>query len=697
MFSWLRSPRRADADDRTMAAPAPTDDGNERPRYLSHIDGLRALAVVLVLLNHAGVPGFTGGYIGVDVFFVISGFLITGLLLAEVESESRISVLRFYGRRAMRILPVASLVLVSSSVAAAILLPHNRLRGASWDVIAASGFWSNVRFAVEKLAYHDSGTSESFTLHFWSLALEEQFYIVWPVVIGLCFLLANRFGRSTRSVVLAVSAVVAVSSYGLFAYWTGNVEPNAYFLLPARAWELALGALLAAVPLRVLSNVPVALRSGLAVVSLLSVVACGVLFDGSPGDALLTVLPVLATVVLINATGPVVALLSWRPLRRLGRWSYSIYMLHWPALYFSPLAFGRELSLFERLLVLVAVVAASALVFRSIENPVRGNARLRANPQIAIALGVGLIVGSSGVGLGLAHVPGSSSAVTVAGEPVLADLLTAHETLSLPGNVTPTLDEAFDDTPARRLTRCQPELEVETPPAEGCYAGDLSSSKLWAVIGDSHAGQWLDSLDSIAEERNVRLLMLIKSNCPTLNVTVFNPLLNREFTECDKWRENVATRLERERPEVVFISSFGWHKFASVEKSIPEARELVWEETLERFQKFSHPILIGDTPFPSKMVTDCLDKKPGNVRSCTSSRADAGGGVGRPAEITAARRTGVPYISTLDLVCPAERCPVVVGNILVWRDRDHLTATFVRWLHPEFKRLIDESLAFYSL
>src|SRR4051812_20829265 len=204
---------------------------NERRR--GDIQGLRAVAVLLVVLSHAGVGALAGGYVGVDVFFVISGFLITGILLSQASEKGSISLVGFYARRARRILPAAALTLLATEVAAYFLLNLVRAREAVWDSLYAAAFASNFRFAARGLDYFEQGQPPSPLLHFWSLAVEEQFYLVWPALLSAALLGAAATRRRRALVVLVV---IAAASFAWSVHLTKALPPAAYFSSFTRAW-----------------------------------------------------------------------------------------------------------------------------------------------------------------------------------------------------------------------------------------------------------------------------------------------------------------------------------------------------------------------------------------------------------------------------------------------------------------------------
>ena len=391
------------------------------------LEGLRAVAVVLVLLYHARVSLVTGGYVGVDVFFVLSGFLITGLLIRELAGTGRVDFAAFYARRARRLLPASALTLIVTIIASAFLLPPVRMPDVAGDTIAAGLYVSNMRFALQATDYLGSALPPSPILHFWSLGVEEQFYFFWPAMLALVAGVAFRTGRRAAGLsrIGITLAVVFVTSLAFSIWLTGVAQPWAFFSLPARAWELALGGLLA-LPVAA-TIVPRRIAPGLGWAGVALIVAAGfVLNDGTPFPGLAVLLPTIGSALVIAsgltpkaaparpaavatppvnlratggnvrerrsaaptwtpeadapgaaAAGPLAtfatpaAVLSLPPMRYLGRISYSLYLWHWPILVIPAAFVGAELDLPVRLALALASVGVAALSQRFVEDPIR--------------------------------------------------------------------------------------------------------------------------------------------------------------------------------------------------------------------------------------------------------------------------------------------------------------------------------------
>ncbi|GAA2650113.1 acyltransferase family protein [Paractinoplanes durhamensis] len=364
----------------TEVRPAAASAAGPTLRFRPDIEGLRAIAVLAVVLCHAGVPGLGGGFIGVDVFFVISGFLITALMMRELAATGGLSLLRFYGRRARRILPTSTLVLVTVVAAG-----HHWLGFLRGDEIAADGRWAalfaaNVNFAAQGVDYLDSQSAPSPLQHFWSLAVEEQFYLAWPALVVLLIWLGLR--HTTPAVLgLVVAGSLAWSIWLAGTTWS-------YFSPATRAWELGAGCLLALVAER-LDRIPAGISTALAGAGLGGIVVAALSFDDStpiPGYA--AVLPVLATVLVLAGRGD--AVLGVAPLRWIGQISFPLYLWHWPALIIAEQAYG-PLSGRTRLALVLLSVALAIVTHLLVETPFRRSPRLQRSHLLTVTMAVLLI------------------------------------------------------------------------------------------------------------------------------------------------------------------------------------------------------------------------------------------------------------------------------------------------------------------
>jgi peptidoglycan/LPS O-acetylase OafA/YrhL len=695
------------------------------------IEGLRAVAVLAVVLFHAGVPGITGGFVGVDVFFVVSGFLITGLLWREVETIGTVRLARFYGARARRLLPTASTVVVATAIGAAALLPPLQARDVLGDGIASALYVGNYRFAVQGTDYLGADAPPSPLQHYWSLGVEEQFYLLWPaLMIGTAWF-ARRRGRRTDAEAapsmtpyLLVLASVASASFAVSLAWTRTLPPWAFFSLPARAWELAAGGLVA-LSARQWSRLPspsaaVAGWTGLALI----VVACTRLDGTTPYPGAAGLLPVLGTVLVVGAgcaepRWGVGCGLSLPPMRALGRLSYSWYLWHWPVLLLAPPLLGHSLGLAGRLGAAVVSGGLAVLTLQLIEKPGRFAAPLRRSAARSLALGGAVTAGAVSAGLVLlvlVPVPvghgAAAAALTVRTPPppasptadphdaavqqvtaqVQAAVAASARSQAVPANLSPPLAHALADKPNVFLNDCvRSWLSVGQPE---CVSGDPSSTTTVALVGDSHAAMWNPALESLAEQRHWRLETLGKVTCPLLDLPLTSPYLGRKYTECEQWRDEILARLKAEHPRLVVLSmsrrygaDFGFAVYGRP-----------WLDSLTRMvaqlrSTGASVLVLGPIPDPHSTVPTCLSAHLDDATACSPPRSVAVNDAGIAAEAAATAAGGGQYADLTALFCTAGRCPVIVGNALVYRDDNHLTIGYAQMLAPVVGALADHAFA----
>ncbi len=672
------------------------------------------------------MPGVSGGFIGVDVFFVVSGFLITGLLWREAAETGTVRTARFYGARARRLLPAAVTVLVATCFAATVLLPPLQARSVLGDGIASALYVGNYRFAIRGTDYLAADAPPSPVQHYWSLGVEEQFYLLWPaLIIGTAWLLAyvaRRTGTTaTRSVApyVLVLGLLAAVSFVLSLLWTDTSPSWAFFSLPTRAWELAVGGLVAltAGAWRQLPGPSAALVGwgGLALI----VVTCTQIGDKTPYPGTTALLPVLGTALVIGAgcATPYVGVgrfLSKPAMRSIGRLSYSWYLWHWPVLMLAPALLGQPLGLTSRLAMAAVSFGLAILTLHLIENPLRFWPSLTSSAQrslavggvlTAVAVGVCLVllgVRPVPVGQGMAAAPvaplANSSVDPPGGIPVplsVRDQLVAAVAKSavpgpVPANLTPALNAIAK--PEVFVNGCVLSWRDVAQPE--CASGDAGAPTTVALVGDSHAAMWHPALEPVARERHWRLETMSKVLCPFLDLPTNSPYLGRKFTECEQWRGSVMARLFKERPQLIVLdmsrrygADFG---FTSYDQAWQDRLTLV-VQTLRRTG--ARVLVLGPVADPHTTVPTCLSAHMDNAVACAPARADGLNDGGIAAERAAVAAGGGQYADLSDFVCTADRCPVVVGNTLVYRDDNHLTIEYAKVLAPLLTEMVERALA----
>ncbi|WP_431235734.1 acyltransferase family protein [Mycolicibacterium psychrotolerans] len=708
----------------------------EPKHFRPDIEGLRAIAVTAVVAFHAAVPAITGGYVGVDVFFVISGFLITGLLWREASASGSVRLRSFYGARARRLLPASATVGVITMIASLFLLPPLRMPTVLYDGIASALYLGNYWFIIDNINYFNNLLVPSPFLHYWSLGVEEQFYIIWaPLLLGTAWCI-RRFRRDrTRAIAssprpyLVVLAVVAVVSFALSLVVTYALPPAAFFSLPTRAWQLAAGGLIALTATQ-WQRLPqrAAMLAGWAGLAMI-LLGCFWYTSTTPFPGTAALLPTLGAVLIIGAGCATPAqgcgaFLSTSGMRFVGRISYSWYLWHWPVLVLAPFVVGHALGLAERIAAALLAAGLAWLTLRYLENPLRFAPAIRnsawrslglgaAATIIAVATGVGLFkVVPTPIGPGAPVKPVAFTATSVpAGSnisvydtavqqsvaQVQAALAASVGPRPVPSNLTPSLSQIADQQGNFKFNGC-----LRTPYESGqpeCAMGDTSSPTTVALIGDSHAAMWTPAFQQVATERHWRLELLAKEACAMIEARAGGTLngLIEDMQHCQQWRDQLVARLTAEQPRLVVVSiwrSYGIDETASGFSSYDQA----WFEGMTHLVRQLHdaglPVLVlGPIPAPHQSVPICLSGHLDDAAACELSRSAAVNQPGLTAEASATQAGGGQYADVSDLFCTADRCPVIVGNTLVYLDSTHLSLTYAQQLAPAIGAVVDRAMA----
>jgi peptidoglycan/LPS O-acetylase OafA/YrhL len=646
------------------------------------IEGLRAVAVVTVVLAHAGLA-FPGGFVGVDVFFVISGFLITRQLVSELDRRGKVSFARFYARRFRRIVPAAAVVVVATVLACGAWLSPLRIEALSRDAVWSALSFVNWRLAQQGTDYFHAGTAPSPFQHYWSLSVEEQFYLVWPILLVLTALLAGRRWGQRRAVVVALAAVVVVS-FTLSVLVTAQSQPWAYFGSHTRAWELAAGALLAVtVPLwtRLRPGIAAALSwAGLGLIA----VALFAFGEGTLYPGALAAVPVVGAVLVVagGCAQPrwgAEVVLGVGPMQFLGRMSYSWYLWHWPVLLLLPAALDRDPDTATALVAVIGSLALAVLTHHLVEEPFRNNAGFGRHPQRPIIVGSGLIAVASAAALAVGAVvvvPSSSGSVatpSVALTP--AAVVEATRATTLPADLAPPLESALrDQAPTHD---CFIEYAGTAPNlTDECVFGDPNGKRTMVLLGDSHAAQWAGAIFRWGAQHGWKVWFIAKSSCqPGWYPDFIAPALHRLYTECNQFREAAFAFIQQLRPELVVVGSLSRGSTitpAGMEKSTRMLRDAG-----------ARVLFIADNPYMGIDPPDCLAQHSDDIQRCSVPRDTAGvNSPERLAEIQGALAGGAQVWDPVPYLC-ANTCPSVIGNIGVYKDENHLTNTFTTSLLPE--------------
>ncbi|WP_072396849.1 acyltransferase family protein [Hyphomicrobium sp. CS1GBMeth3] len=620
--------------------------------FREDLEGLRGVCVAAVVLFHAFPDAVPGGFVGVDVFFVLSGFLITRLMLEEAAKQGRVNLLAFWCRRIRRILPVASLVIVAITVGAW-MIPDADARDIGRSLLAASLFVFNLQRAADRAEYLAADDEYDPVLHYWSLGVEEQFYAAWPLLVAAA--LAFR-GRTSAATLGMLTVALLLGSLATCLYLSVNDPVMAFFGTHARIWQLLVGGGVAMLDLRRIGSLGAASHiAGIAALALLLASFFALDREGYPGAWALIPTLAAAFAIHVGADRRLVssAILSGPVLRYLGRISFSLYLWHWPVLVFGALLFGRALP--ELLAMMAVSVGLAAATYHLYENPIRRNRWLAASPERTLALGAALV------------------ALTVS-----CALLVRYfgpDQVPLGDGTFISADAIKQDRPAIYGDRCL--LRITDTAYGDCAFGDRVSSKTVVLFGDSHAANWFTPVNAAAEREGWRLLVRVKAACKPSDVpqrlTNGNP-----YPACQEWRDAVLAEIESLKPELVVVGSMS--------SKLPvdgEARVIA-----RLAAAASEVVLMRDTPYLPETPAACLKRTSDALRCLwpVPQRKQS-----FPATPAADLQPNVRVLDLNERICEGGVCKAVVGRSVTFFDKHHLTSSFATRFTDDFAAILKVS------
>ncbi len=626
-------------------------------RFRPDVEGMRGIAVLAVILFHGFPSAVPGGFAGVDVFFVVSGFVITRLLLHEAGQTGQIDLLQFWSRRIRRILPLATLVICA--IQALALLVHTLdSRDLGRHLIAAALFFYNYRQAGKSDDYLDNDHSQNPVLHYWSLSVEEQFYIVWPVLCASALAyLAQRDSARFRRQLLQISAGLWALSLAYGCYLTLTAPAFAFYDTAGRAWQLLTGAILAMIEPRTgASRSPFhGWLAGLAAVVLAAAFVVPLGKFHYPGVAAL--IPVLGAAIVIHYAAapqnPANRVLSLAPLRYVGRISFGLYLWHWPLLIFAGLLFGK--NNYQTLLVLLLAVSIASFTHHFFEQPIRHSQDLKRSLTRSFGTGAAMLAFGAGSSLLLRQF--------------------GPDQVPVAPNVYLSAQAIKKDRPSIYTNGCLVRFDGTVSPP--CEFGNTRSKRTVVLLGDSHAGNWFAPLEHAAIEEGWRMVVRIKASCrpiDTPQTRVDGPA--RPYPECDAWLQTSLNEIERLKPALVIVGG--------TQHDLPIEAEL---SVIRRLAGIAPTVLMRDTAWYPESSANCL-RRTQNPAACQWPLAQLANNASYPR--SGADQHG-PNVETLDLnlrVCPLGVCSAVSGTTVVMYDSHHFTNSFALTLADEFKSLL---------
>lgn len=637
--------------------------GNKQYRlgYRPDIEGLRAIAILLVIGAHASVPGVSGGFVGVDAFFVLSGFLITGLLIREVADTSHLSFSDFYIRRIRRLFPALIVMLITCSVFAALVLAPDAQMTQAITGVSATVWLSNIHFALNRLDYFSPGNETNIFLHTWSLGVEEQYYLIWPALI---FLGSRRsFTRGMNQLRMLLLLIVVVS-FVACVVTTFRSPQLAFYMMPLRAWQFGLGAFVwlefrerPAWLAASCSRVPV--REVLGWAGLLMLLGAAYLLDADkPYPGFNALIPSMgAGMVIASGSGgeetAVQRFLSLPPLQAIGRISYSWYLWHWPVLLLGHALTGLNGPGYRLVYVLVSLLLA-IVSYWLIESPIRHQRWWLTHKRIAVySVMTGVVLSLTGLWHWYVYADDLTHA------PEQQRIAASHF------NAPIIYPMGCDDW-------------YRSDKVKICGFGEARATHTAVLLGDSIAGQWFPAVAKVFDRPGWRLLVVTKSSCPMVDHPFFYSRIGRVYSECATWRDAVLRDLGKVKPDVVIMSSSDSPPFSSLEWTEGSAKVMgsLSEVANQVYVLRATPHLPFDGP-------ECLAEhivRPGwlfKMGDCSASLRDKHASeVYGSLQKAAARFDNVHLVDMNHEICPDGTCRAEQGSAIVFRDSQHMTATF---------------------
>jgi peptidoglycan/LPS O-acetylase OafA/YrhL len=656
------------------------------------IQYLRAVAVSAVVLYHLWPARIAGGYVGVDMFFVISGFLITSHLLKEITRSPKFSFTHFYARRARRILPAAITVLVIIICGTLVWSPLQDWATSFRQIFASTLFFENWQLSHDQVDYLTAEAAPSPVQHYWSLSVEEQFYLFWPLLLWATFLGVRSKNVSPKKVLLVVFIVLGLASLTYSILLTQTDPIPAFFSTGTRVWEFVCGGLIAVVPQTTRRTLTA--RRIVAAIGWIAITASLFLFTaGTPFPGWTALLPVLGTAFVIWANGDEAAASRFRdavekPVLFTAELSFAIYLFHWPIIIFAEQAVGHSLGWKTKLAVVALTVVLAWATTQFIEKPIRfGSFAKKLHPRSQLLVAMVLIVSVAFAALTATVVVGRMSTQSGPSQTSALSGDCFGASSQIPGNecesvsypeLSPIPELAFTDKPEITTgTKCgasQDQIELSS-----CQFGEEKSDFKVALVGDSHAMAIFPAIKELAEDQSWALTTYARAACPFLGSDLEGDLSQRDVN-CNNWNRDVAEALNNASAfDIIFVTNHD-----SRPGYEPEALVSAWEPLAARGSKI---VVIRDVPEMAGAL-ECLIRSPQDPNKCGVKRTVA---LVNDRLVRASQMTQSTYLVDLtDYFCDREYCHVAVGGSTVYRDAHHLTNTFALTLFEPLKLSLEK-------
>jgi len=653
--------------------------GRTRRTFRPELQGLRALACVLVVAYHVWLGRVSGG---VDVFFFVTGFLITGQLV-RAAGRGGIEFRPFWGRMIKRLFPAALTVLAVVIVVSPLVLPEARWWQTIREVVASALYFENWRLAADSADYFAQHNEASPVQHFWSLAIQGQFYVVWPLLVALVAVIARRRLRAALAGVL-VAIFAASLAFSVWLTWID--QPLAYFHSLTRVWEFALGGLLALVIDALV--LPRLVRILLGWAGVAGLVSCGLVFAvGTMFPGYVALWPTLsaALVLVAGATGSRFGadrFLSTRTLRYLGDLSYALYLWHWPVLVCYLVARGRtEVGLLGGTAIVGTALLLAIATHHLVEKPVREPRNRWGAYRFAMLAMAPVLVGA-----GIWQVTSDQLArarTVTAGDLDHPGALARTPGFVYQGAPDPPLAPSFVSVAEDWAWIDDCEGSPRGAELQVCRTSTPEPAKRVVIVGDSHPTQFIAALRPIAEQRNWQLIVLSRGGCPFSVESEIDP----DNQACRDWNAAAADEILELRPDAVLTTASRDVRLGLTEQT-PPGFVAQWQ----KLDTESIPVLaVRDNPRYDASPSACVEALGPNSPDCSAPRADLYAPE-PPYQSLIDVPPNVSFLDFSDYYCDTETCPAVIGNVLLYMDDNHLTATYLSTMVPIVAEAIDSAL-----